>query len=236
MPTLRCAAFLGLLLLTVAVSRPADAQAPVQRDILRGRIAPWPDPAQRCPTLRQVDPEDDGVVVVLLVHVGSTGVPSQPSVTRSSQSADLDNDALACVMKLKFLPATRAGEGTPVESWQQVAWKRRNGGTAAAPAAAPSSSAMTATGAVAGSAAVAAAAAAGTVGVASSHAASAEVQVCVDATGKLVRDPTLSRPSGDAAFDSAAVAIARAGSGHYRSGAGGAAPGCVQLGIKSTGQ
>jgi TonB family protein len=176
----------------------------------------------------------------VVFHVGSTGVPSQARIKTSSGSPELDSAALACVMKLRYLPATAAGEGGAIESWQQMAWR---GVTHAA--AAPAASAASA--APAGGASVAAPAAgvaAATLGVAAAgasaatattHAApavigssGAEVRSCADAQGKLTQDPVISRTSGDAAFDAAALAIARSGSGHYR-------PGCSLLSIRPSG-
>jgi TonB family protein len=44
----------------------------------------------------------------------------------------------------------------------------------------------------------------------------ATVQVCVDTQGRLSADPTLARTSGSRRIDAGALALARAGSGHYR--------------------
>jgi TonB family protein len=45
---------------------------------------------------------------------------------------------------------------------------------------------------------------------------SALVQVCVDATGRLMANPTLAQSSGSTRLDTSALRLARAGSGHYR--------------------
>jgi TonB family protein len=45
----------------------------------------------------------------------------------------------------------------------------------------------------------------------------AAVQVCVDASGRLLTDPAIVTSSGSARLDAGALALARAGSGHYRS-------------------
>ena len=45
---------------------------------------------------------------------------------------------------------------------------------------------------------------------------SALVQVCVDATGRLMANPTLAQSSGSVRLDEGALRLARAGSGHYR--------------------
>jgi TonB family protein len=235
----------------------------VPANLLRARPAAWTDPRSRCPNLRTADPADDAVAVVVF-HVGSTGVPSQPAVKSSSGSPELDSAAVACVMKLKFLPATAAGEGGAMDSWQQIAWRSAThtaaapaataptaataGGAGAAPAgvAAPAQGAATATGAAAigaaaaGASAVAAtpAAAATRTAAATTHGVSSEVRVCAGADGKLTQEPVVSRSSGDAAFDAAALEIARSGSGHYRPGSttnGQPAAGCVLLSIRSAG-
>jgi TonB family protein len=257
------AALLCLAIFTVhAVLVSADTPA-VPTDLLRGRPAAWTDPRSRCPDLRQADPEDNPVAVVVF-HVGSTGIPSQARIKTSSGSPELDNAALACVMKLRFLPATAAGEGGGIESWQQMAWR----GVTHAPAAPAAPAALAAPAAPPGGASVAApaagvaaatlGAAAATLGAAAAGASAAtaataatartapaaigstnaEVRVCADAQGKLTQDPVISRSSGDAAFDAAALAIARSGSGHYRAGNtanGQPAAGCVLLSIRSPG-
>jgi outer membrane biosynthesis protein TonB len=130
-----------------------------------------------------------------------------------SGSQELDAAAVSCVPRLRFQPATRLGDGTAVESWQQTRWTwastehpaRANAASQSAPSAAA--------------------------------ALAAEVQVCVDATGKLMGKPRLTRPSGDTQFDAAAVEVAKSGSGLYRAGAmdGKAAAGCLQLTIAPSG-
>jgi TonB family protein len=223
---------------------------PAPADLLRARPAAWTDPLRNCPDLRQADP-GAGNVAVVMFHVGSTGVPSQASIRISSNSAPLDSDALACVMKLKFLPATAAGDGGAMASWQQIAWRyaretpvAASPATTATPAAPAASSAPAAVaGAAAAGAAVAGASAPGAGVAASNHSvavrsASTEVRVCADASGKLTQDPAISRSSGDAAFDAAALEVARSGSGHYRAGitaSGQSAPGCMVLSIRSAG-
>ena len=241
---LLCAGVLTAHTVLVSADTPPGSTA-----LLRGRPAAWTDPRSRCPDLRQADPEDSPVAVVVF-HVGSTGIPSQASIKTSSGSPELDSAALACVMKLRFLPATAAGEGVGIESWQQTAWRRVPHTTAApaAPAGAATISAPAAAAApVAAAAAAGAGAAVGTgaaVGAATPTAstairsASAEVRVCAGADGKLTQAPVVSHSSGDAAFDAAALEIARSGSGHYRPGStanGQPAAGCLLLSIRSSG-
>lgn len=45
---------------------------------------------------------------------------------------------------------------------------------------------------------------------------SAAVQVCVDTSGKLTAEPTITQSSGNARLDEGAIRLAKAGSGHYR--------------------
>jgi TonB family protein len=188
-------------------------------------------------------------------HVGPTGIPSQARIKTSSGSPELDNASLACVMKLRFLPATAAGEGGGIESWQQMAWRGlmhapATPAASAAPAASPGGASVAAPAAGVAAATLGAAAAGASAGTAAVAAAttrtapaatgssSAEVRVCANSEGKLTQDPVISRSSGDAAFDAAALAIARSGSGHYRPGSaadGQPAAGCVLLSIRPSG-
>jgi TonB family protein len=186
---------------------------------LPARFALRFDPDVRCPDLRKADPEDEAVVVVVFM-VGPTGVPSQPAVRISSGLPALDTAAISCVLKLRFLPATSVGDGNPVSSWQQAAWRWSRAGRAAqttgTPGPAPAPPGNQSREAHAGGGA-------------------AEVRVCVDAAGKLAQDPQLAQSSGDPDFDAAALQIARSGSGHYRpaTGPGGnPIPGCEQLTVR----
>jgi TonB family protein len=60
------------------------------------------------------------------------------------------------------------------------------------------------------------------------------VQVCVDPKGKLLADPTVVTSSGKARLDEAALRLARAGSGHYRSTTEDGRPvsSCYPLGVR----
>ncbi len=60
------------------------------------------------------------------------------------------------------------------------------------------------------------------------------VQVCVDPKGKLLADPTVVTSSGKARLDEAALKLARAGSGHYRSTTEDGRPvsSCYPLGVR----
>ncbi|HYC09125.1 MAG TPA: energy transducer TonB, partial [Steroidobacteraceae bacterium] len=106
---------------------------------------------------------------------------------------------------------------------------------AASTGAAALTGAAAATGAMVGLSAAASAPAAGAAGGALPGAHDAEVRVCVDAAGKLAQDPTVTHSSGDAAFDQAAVKIARSGSGYYPPPVVNGKPvaGCVRLAIRS---
>jgi TonB family protein len=176
------------------------AAAPAHEEIRDATVAMGFDTKTRCPELMHADAQEGTAALVLFV-VGPTGVPSRASIKSSSGSASLDAAALACVLNLRFLPMVHAGDGNAISSWQEIAWKwgRLH---AATPVAA------------AGVGAVAAAAAPPT-GPARSRAGSAEVRVCVDATGKLLQDPAVTRSSGDAALDEAALRVARSAAGAY---------------------
>ncbi len=219
---LLCAA--GVAVIAIAAEGAAlvpPASAPQARAALAS------NPQRRCPTLR-VATEDDRDVAVVTFLVGPSGVPSHPSLVAPSSSQELDAAAMSCVMRLRFQPATRLGDGTAVESWQQARWKwaaaEQAAGASAAAQSGPSAAPVLAQ--AAGSSALPA------VNAAASPAGNrAEVQVCVDADGKLTARPRLTRASGDTQFDAAAVEVAKSGSGLYRAGSvdGKPAAGCLQL-------
>jgi TonB family protein len=220
------------VLITCAPFAAAENAPPAPGNALLARFALRYNPETRCPAVRPASPDEKGVAVVLF-QVGPTGVPSQASIRASSQSAPLDAAALECVLKLRFQPATRLGDGTAVESWQQMGWKwtQQPGSPETSAAATPS--------------AATSAAAAGSVGavqtsVPAPRSASprlshtAEVRACVDRAGKLLNEPTIVHSSGDGGLDAAAVNIARSGSAYYRpspAAGGGPASGCVDLTI-----
>jgi TonB family protein len=182
------------------------------------------EPKGRCPGLIQSDVQEPSAALIVLV-VGPSGVPSQPSIKSSSGSESLDAAALSCVMQLRYLPAVRAGEGSAMASWQEIAWKWGREHLAQGPPASGIPPAAAATPGAGGTAAS---------GSSGPHAASggAEVRVCADESGKLTQDPVITRSSGDAGLDEAALRIARAGAAYYRPAGATAATGCAQLAIK----
>ena len=199
-----------IALLTVGA---AAAATPATEEIRDATVAMGFDTKTRCPDLMQADAQENAGALVLFV-VGPTGVPSRASVKSSSGSPDLDAAAVTCVMHLRFLPMVHAGDGNPISSWQEIAWKWGRfhfvtagavapaTSTAPAPSLAPAVSPPTA---------------------ASSRATATEVRVCVDAAGRLAQDPAITRSSGDSALDAATLRIARSAAGSYP------APGCVRL-------
>ena len=215
----------SLLLGIPAVFAPAFGGPPAQ-NLPEARPAPLYNPVSRCPRVRIAD---EGTIAVVAFVVGSTGVPSQGSISRSSQSKDLDDAALECVMKLRYLPSVRVGEGTPMDTWQQLGWRwtqQPQAGAAAGTAAAGA--------AVAGAAVDAPiAAAAGSGGTPAVR--PVELRVCADQAGRLSQDPTIVQSSGDPGLDQAAVRIAKSGSGNYRPAEtlnGKPVSGCAQLSIR----
>jgi TonB family protein len=177
----------------------------------------------RCPELRIAD---EGTIAVVLFWLPRGGTPSRISIKSSSGSDALDSAAISCVSKLRFAPATTLGDGDPIDSWQQIAFRWAiQGNPEEARARAPEP--------VAGAPVPAAASA--RAGDPSGQANSVTVHVCVDETGKLVQDPTIVHSSGMASLDQAAVRIAASGSAYYRpdtSSNGPAVSGCAQLAIK----
>ena len=206
-----CHCVIGVALLALRPDVGAAQNAPGPDRVLRARTALRFDPIARCPEVRPAVEEDE-VVAVVLFQVGSTGVPARASIKSPSGSEGLDAAAMDCVLKLRFQPATRIGDGVAIDSWQEMAWKRARG------AAGQNSLAMTK--ALEG---------------AHPSEGTPKVQACVDESGKLAQDPTIIDSSGDPRLDEAAVQIARSGAGYYRpatTSEGKSLSGCVQLAIK----
>jgi outer membrane biosynthesis protein TonB len=224
---IRRSLLLGCTALLTVPGTPAWGGPPAGAELREASVAVGHESRERCPGLIQTDVQEPSAALVVLV-VGPSGVPSQPSIKSSSGSQSLDAAAIGCVMKLRFLPAVRAGEGSAMASWQEIAWKWGRGYGAQSPAAAGAP--------VAAAAAPTMAAAAGPPlpGPAPPPAAAggAEVRVCADESGRLAGDPIITRSSGDAGLDEAALRIARSGAPYYRPSGASAVTGCAQLAIK----
>ena len=215
-----CYTFMTCATLVVAENAPcADSTGPGSLPVYQARVAWTLNVKERCPELRIAD---DGTLAVVVFQVNDAGAPSQASIKTSSGSADLDAAALRCVARLRFNPATRVGDGVPVSSWQQMAWRwalPAAGTAAGTPAAVPPSAPP----------AVPAA------GVATAAPASApsdhrvELRACATESGKLLQEPAVTRSSGDAALDQAAIRIARSGADALHPAS---TSGCVQMAIK----
>jgi TonB family protein len=204
---------------------------PAAADVRAAQLAWGSDPAKRCPELRQSSAEE-GAVAVVKVKVGPTGAPAQPSISSSSGSAAFDAAAVGCVSKLHFLPATRFGDGTAVESWQQFALKWTGAVSAPQAARCEEAGVSQATGSPQAAAVVTdpAGASAGRRDQPGPTMTRAGVCVCVDETGKVAETPVLTNSSGIAGFDKAALELSAAA--HYRpptSTSGQPAAGCVRF-------
>jgi len=207
-------------LLAAAAGAPILAGPPQGAELTDATVAVGYDTKDRCPELVRAETQDPEAALIVLI-VGSSGVPSQPSIRTSSGSGALDQAALSCVARLRFLPAVRAGEGTAVDAWEEIAWKwgrahfARTPSAGAAPAgAAPAGIATT------------------TLATGVARAPQAEVRVCADENGKLVRDPVVTNSSGDTGLDAAALAVARAGAPYYKPAGAAGVSGCVDLAVR----
>ena len=177
----------------------ARGAPPAPAEIRDAEIAMGFDPRGRCPELTHADTQDRSAALVLFL-VGPTGVPSRLSVSSSSGSPSLDQAAVDCVRKLRFLPAVHSGDGNAIDSWQEIAWKWGRFHTEAAPVAAAAPAAAAAASMPA--AAIVPAAAGG-------RGAPAEVRACFDGAGRLAQEPVITRPSGSSGLDAAALSAAR---------------------------
>ena len=217
----------------------------VRADISAAQAQPIPDnpplaqtslgsnPKTRCPDLRIAD---EGTLAVVVFWVPRSGIPSQISIKSSSGSNALDSAAVSCVSKLRFAPITRLGDGDPIDSWQQIAWRWAARGIpdgGAMTSQTPLSAAGQASEPVAGTPNPIAAER--KQNDSRDQSGSVTVHVCVDETGKLKQDPTIVHSSGNAGLDEAAMRIAASGSAYYRphtSLDGLPISGCAQLAIK----
>ena len=210
-----------------ASSVPGKSGAPAG-ELPTARFAWGSDPARRCPELRHTNAEE-GAVVVMEFLVGSTGVPAKVSVRESSGSESFDAAATGCVVKLRFLPATRIGDAVAIDSWQKLALK--SAAPASAPQAAHCDQAGTGqAGESANSAVVANAQEANDRKQPGPTPARAGVCVCIDESGKLTQSPVLTNSSGIPGFDKAALELS--GAARYRPAAssnGQPTPGCFRL-------
>ena len=230
--------WLGVTLTCVVLGVSVDIHAaqtpPVPDNPLRAQTSLGFNPKTRCPDLRIAD---EGTIAVVVFWLPRGGIPSQISIKSSSGSNALDSAAISCVSKLRFAPATTLGDGEPINSWQQIAFRWTDQGNAnetrAITSQNPPLGASRASEPIAGvPAQIPANARQDDSG---GQANSVTVHVCVDETGRLERDPTIVHSSGMAALDQAAVRIAASGSAYYRpdtSSNGPPVSGCAQLAIK----
>jgi len=214
--------WLGVTLACVVLSARADISAAETQPVsyIRAQTSLGFNPNTRCPDLRIAD---EGTAAVIVFWLPKNGIQSKISIKSSSGSDALDSAALSCVSKLRFASATRVGDGEPIDSWQQIAFRWHTQGNADE------------TQAVSSAGAPAQIAANTKQDVSGGQAKSVTVRVCADETGRLEKDPTIVRSSGTASLDQAAVRIAAAGSAYYRPDASSNGPpvsGCVQLAIK----
>jgi TonB family protein len=211
--------------LAAAWTAPTQAAA-APKDVFLAHPAVRYDPKDRCPGLRISDEGDTATVVFM---VSAYGTPSQASVRAPSGIPGLDEAAVACVMRLKFQPATRPGDAQPLDSWQQLGL--RYAAHAAAPATATASTAPLPATAVAATTAAVAASSPSQAGGGTS-----EVHVCADSSGKLTQEPVITRSSGSATLDAAAVKIARSGAASYHPADAPALSGCALLQVTFEGR
>ena len=211
---------LACAVLSVSAKISAAATPPVPDNPQLAETSLGFNPKNRCPDLRIAD---EGTLTVVVFWVPRSGIPSQISIKSSSGSDALDTAAVNCVSKLRFAPATRLGDGEPIDSWQQIAWRWADRGS---PASGRSTEPTLAPKGIPGE---------GKQNDSHAQANMVTVHVCVDEKGKLKQDPTVVHSSGNAALDEAAVKIAASGSAYYRPGApsdGAPLSGCAQLAVK----
>jgi TonB family protein len=213
------------VVLNVPVDIHAAQTQPVPDNPLRAQTFLGFNLKTRCPDLRIAD---EGTIAVVVFWLSRSGTPSQISIKSSSGSNALDSAAISCVSRLRFAAATRLGDGEPIDSWQQIAFRWANQGKA------NETRAMTSQNPLSGGTPAQVAGDARQ-DDSSGDANSVIVRVCVNKAGRLEQDPAIVHSSGMASLDQAAVKIAASGSAYYRpdtSSNGPPVSGCAQLAIK----
>jgi len=184
---------------------------PVPDQPMRAQTSLTYNPTTRCPDLRIAD---EGTIAVVVFWLPRSGIPTQISIKSSSDSDALDAAAISCVSRLRFAPATTLGDAESIDSWQQIAfrWAKQGNSTESRAMTSPESTPAATT----------------------AQAESVTVHVCVDASGALEQQPTITHSSGIASLDQAAVRIAASGSAYYRPESSNGRPvsGCAQLAIE----
>jgi TonB family protein len=216
---------LTCVVLSVLPEIAAAQPQPVPDNPIRAQTSFGFNSTTRCPDLRIAD---EGTIAVVVFWLPSSGTPSHISIKSSSGSNALDSAAVSCVSRLRFAAATRLGDGEPIDSWQQIAFRWTNQGKA------DETRAMTSQNPLSGGAPAQMSANTGQ-DASGGNANSVTVRVCVDKTGRLEQDPTIVHSSGMASLDQAAVKIAASGTAYYRpdtSSNGPPVSGCAQLAIK----
>ena len=225
--------FVTLTCVLASIRADAKAAPPEPVHYIRAQTSLGFNPKTRCPDLRVTD---EGTAAVIVFWLPGTGIQSQISIKSSSGSNALDSAALSCVAKLRFASATRVGDGEPIDSWQQIAFRWADQGNAnetrALSAQNQASGASRSPEPLAGGAAQLTADARPQD---SGGPDSVTVHVCVDDKGKLEHAPTIVHSSGATSLDQAAARIAASGAAYYRPDTASNGPsvsGCVQLAIK----
>jgi TonB family protein len=225
---------LAFMVLSASVDICAAQAQPAPDNLLRAQTFLGFNPKTRCPDLRVTD---GGTMAVVVFWLPRSGIPSKIFIKSPSGSNALDSAAISCVARLRFAPATTLGDGDPIASWQQIAFKWANQGNAVETRAMISQGPLS--GASRASEPIAKAPPQITANAREEdfvgQANSVTVHACVDETGKLAQEPTIIRSSGSASLDQAAVRIAASGSANYRPDTSSNGPsvfGCAQLVIK----
>ena len=217
-PALVCAALCSQASISHAQSNTPDTA-------LQANAAWQFNPKKLCPNLRL---SEDWTGAVVVFRVGRTGIPSQASIKSPSNIEGLDAAAMSCVLKLRFQPATRLGDGEAIDSWQQIAWEwarhEPHGDSQAGAVTAPSVAAAPDTQATSAGQQIP-----------QGKKGKVTIRVCSDDSGKLTQPPSVISSSGSPDLDKAAVKIAESGAPYYHPGTpidGRSASGCARLAIE----
>ncbi len=102
---------------------PKAAPAPTQAappPVTQAKIAPGVNLANLCPSPSASRRLGEAGSVVVLFYVTASGKATEAKVESSSGFPRLDESAVNCLRKGRYVPSTVGGQ--PVDSWQRIRW------------------------------------------------------------------------------------------------------------------
>lgn len=109
----------------IVISKPVEQPRPVEQPkapppVTQAKIAPGVNLANLCPYPSAARRLGEAGSVVILFYITSQGKATEAKVESSSGFPRLDEAAVTCLRKGRFVPSTVGGQAT--DSWQRIKW------------------------------------------------------------------------------------------------------------------